>query len=74
MTTQFSSVTSTKDLYDRDYYLWLQQTAQLIKETSVRVKTVLSIILRSNRAFSQRKNQGFSLSRTQVIIENSGYQ
>ena len=32
MTTHLSSTTNTTNLYDRDYYLWLQQTAQLIKE------------------------------------------
>ena len=32
MTTQVSSTSNTTNLYDRDYYLWLQQTAQLIKE------------------------------------------
>jgi hypothetical protein len=31
MTTQLSS-TNTANLYDRDYYLWLSHTAQLIKE------------------------------------------
>ena len=31
MTTHLSSTTDTTNLYDRDYYLWLQQTAQLIK-------------------------------------------
>ncbi len=32
MTAQLSSTTNTTDLYDRDYYLWLSHTAQLIKE------------------------------------------
>ena len=32
MTTQLSSPTDTANLYDRDYYLWLSHTAQLIKE------------------------------------------
>ena len=32
MTTQLSSTTNTTDLYDRDYYLWLSHTAQLISE------------------------------------------
>ncbi len=32
MTTQLSTNTNTTDLYDRDYYLWLSHTAQLIKE------------------------------------------
>lgn len=32
MTTQLSSSTDTANLYDRDYYLWLSHTAQLIKE------------------------------------------
>ena len=32
MATQLSSSTNVINLYDRDYYLWLQQTAQLIKE------------------------------------------
>ncbi len=32
MTTQLSSATNTANLYDRDYYLWLSHTAQLIKE------------------------------------------
>ena len=32
MTTQLSSTTNTTDLYERDYYLWLSHTAQLIKE------------------------------------------
>ena len=32
MTTQLSSPANTADLYERDYYLWLSHTAQLIKE------------------------------------------
>ena len=32
MTTQLSSTTDTPNLYNRDYYLWLSHTAQLIKE------------------------------------------
>lgn len=32
MTTQLSSPTNTANLYERDYYLWLSHTAQLIKE------------------------------------------
>ena len=32
MTTQLSSPTDTANLYDRDYYLWLLHTAQLISE------------------------------------------
>ncbi|MGV2830318.1 DUF29 domain-containing protein [Myxosarcina sp. GI1(2024)] len=32
MTTQFSSIKDTADLYNHDYYLWLTHTAQLIKE------------------------------------------
>lgn len=32
MTTQLSSATNTTDLYDRDYYLWLSHTANLISE------------------------------------------
>jgi hypothetical protein len=32
MTTQLSSTVNTANLYDRDYYLWLTHTAQLIKE------------------------------------------
>ena len=32
MTTQLSSPTDTVNLYDRDYYLWLLHTAQLISE------------------------------------------
>ncbi len=32
MTTQLSSSTNINNLYNRDDYLWLQQTAQLIKE------------------------------------------
>jgi hypothetical protein len=32
MTTQLSSTANTANLYDRDYYLWLIHTAQLIKE------------------------------------------
>lgn len=32
MTTQLSSTTDTANLYERDYYLWLSHTAQLIKE------------------------------------------
>jgi hypothetical protein len=32
MTTQLSSATNTANLYERDYYLWLSHTAQLIKE------------------------------------------
>ncbi len=32
MTTQLSSATNTANLYDRDYYLWLSHTANLIKE------------------------------------------
>jgi hypothetical protein len=32
MTTQLSSTANTANLYDRDYYLWLTHTAQLIKE------------------------------------------
>jgi hypothetical protein len=32
MTAQLSSTTNTANLYDRDYYLWLSHTAQLIKE------------------------------------------
>ena len=32
MTTQLSSATDTANLYDRDYYLWLSHTAQLISE------------------------------------------
>ena len=32
MTAQLSSTTNTTNLYDRDYYLWLKHTAQLIKE------------------------------------------
>ena len=32
MTTQLSSTSNKTNLYDRDYYLWLQQTAQLIRE------------------------------------------
>ena len=31
MTTQLSSITDTKNLYNRDYCLWLIHTAQLIK-------------------------------------------
>ena len=32
MTTQLSSPANTANLYERDYYLWLSHTAQLIKE------------------------------------------
>ena len=32
MTTQLSSATDSANLYDRDYYLWLSHTAQLISE------------------------------------------
>lgn len=32
MTTQLSSTSDTTHLYDRDYYLWLSHTAQLIRE------------------------------------------
>ena len=32
MTTQLSPATNTANLYERDYYLWLSHTAQLIKE------------------------------------------
>ncbi|WP_319423239.1 DUF29 domain-containing protein [Pleurocapsa sp. FMAR1] len=32
MATQLSSITDTKNLYNRDYYLWLSYTAQLIKD------------------------------------------
>jgi len=32
MTAKLSSSTSNTSLYDRDYYLWLDHTAQLIKE------------------------------------------
>jgi Domain of unknown function DUF29 len=32
MTTQLSSATDSANLYDRDYYLWLSHTAQLICE------------------------------------------
>jgi hypothetical protein len=32
MTAQLSSTTNTTNLYNRDYYLWLEHTAQLIKE------------------------------------------
>ena len=32
MTSQLSSATNTANLYDRDYYLWLSHTAQLIKD------------------------------------------
>ncbi|MEO0013880.1 MAG: hypothetical protein RLZZ535_2269 [Cyanobacteriota bacterium] len=32
MTTQLSSPTDSANLYDRDYYLWLSHTAQLISE------------------------------------------
>ena len=31
MTTQLSQTTNTANLYERDYYLWLLHTAQLIK-------------------------------------------
>ena len=32
MTARLSSATDTNNLYERDYYLWLSQTAQLISE------------------------------------------
>lgn len=32
MTTQLSSATDSTNLYNRDYYLWLSHTAQLISE------------------------------------------
>jgi hypothetical protein len=32
MTTQLSSANDTANLYDRDYYLWLSHTANLISE------------------------------------------
>lgn len=32
MTTKLPSTTSTNNLYDRDYYLWLEHTAQLIRQ------------------------------------------
>ena len=32
MTARLSSTTNTDNLYDRDYYLWLQHTARLISE------------------------------------------
>ncbi|HHP7230424.1 MAG TPA: DUF29 domain-containing protein [Xenococcaceae cyanobacterium] len=32
MTARLSSTTNTDNLYERDYYLWLQHTAQLISE------------------------------------------
>ncbi|MBW4537317.1 MAG: DUF29 domain-containing protein [Pleurocapsa minor HA4230-MV1] len=32
MTTQLSSATDSANLYNRDYYLWLSHTAQLISE------------------------------------------
>jgi hypothetical protein len=32
MATQVSAVSDTSNLYNRDYYLWLVHTAQLIKE------------------------------------------
>ena len=32
MTTQLSSATDSANLYDRNYYLWLSHTAQLISE------------------------------------------
>ena len=32
MTARISSTTNTDNLYDRDYYLWLSHTAQLISE------------------------------------------
>ena len=32
MTARLSSTTETDNLYDRDYYLWLQHTARLISE------------------------------------------
>lgn len=32
MTARLSSTTNTDNLYDRDYYLWLQHTAKLISE------------------------------------------
>jgi ParB-like chromosome segregation protein Spo0J len=32
MTTQISSATDATNLYDRDYYLWLSHTANLISE------------------------------------------
>jgi hypothetical protein len=32
MTTQLSSANGTANLYDRDYYLWLSHTANLISE------------------------------------------
>jgi hypothetical protein len=32
MTTQLSSATDSANLYNRDYYLWLSHTAQLIAE------------------------------------------
>ncbi|AFZ34666.1 protein of unknown function DUF29 [Stanieria cyanosphaera PCC 7437] len=32
MTTQLSSNINSNNLYERDYYLWLSHTAQLIKE------------------------------------------
>ena len=32
MTARVSSTTNTTNLYDRDYYLWLEHTARLIEE------------------------------------------
>lgn len=44
MTAQLSSTTNTTNLYDRDYYLWLSHTAQLIKEGKLSEVDVANLI------------------------------
>ncbi len=44
MTTQLSSATNTINLYNRDYYLWLSHTAQLIKDGKFTEVDVVNLI------------------------------
>ena len=43
MTNQLSSTTNTANLYERDYYLWLSHTAQLIKEVDILTRLTLTL-------------------------------
>lgn len=44
MTSQLSSTTNTTNLYERDYYLWLSHTAQLIKEGKFSEVDVVNLV------------------------------
>ncbi|MEL6440649.1 MAG: DUF29 domain-containing protein [Cyanobacteria bacterium J06621_8] len=44
MTTQLSSSTDTANLYERDYYLWLLHTAQLLSEGKLTEVDVANLI------------------------------